>query len=958
MTQHSGTGQFIRGGQTTQHWYRMAVQVLRYAFFVMLTVFTTVLAVWSYVHYDHEKFIKSRYWVLARINIYRAMPDFPLRVSLPDGQIFTRSSEQIYRAQSFRESYYFLERKATAGMIVSTQAGMVFGILSFAIFFAAGRKLGHDEHIRGAQLVPLKELKSYVDTTWKDLKSRDASRASEPRYSMGGLEFPPDALVAQTGIFGTTGSGKTTLIKDLIVSIRASGGHALVYDRTGEFTAAFYDEDRDIIINPFDQRSHCWSPFHDANTAESFTQIYDVLIPARSGDKDPFWSKSARIVAEFVSRELVQRGKATNAQLRDALMNIPLEKLEKLIHDTPAEKFIGEQAGKMGTSVYATMLAELRFLEFLRDDGPKFSARDWVRSIFARDVEDVDPDTGEVIDAPKPKTSKKKKKGDASDGSFVFLTGHPEFDAATRNITSAIMELSATALMGCKPSYAPKLFFIIDELATLNKLPFLTGKLAEVRKVGGCFVVGFQVLSQLEDIYGKEGANTVMGNLNNTIFGSTPDHTTAEKFSKALGMVDQIESRENISVGANENRDGVGFIKNRFERAIATPTEIMRLPQLHAYFTFAYDSPTALVKFPRSKVAATQTAMIPYTGSGFGTGSLDPERFIESASFRDAAPHKQAAEFVAWLRAYQTDHLGPDAAQLTDGDKKALWAHYATERIAGHTPNLIGPPALDRELAVTLEDAAQGNAFSPHAYGGDDLPADAFDHTKPGPRIILAGATHWDDRDRIFDMLDQTFYKHNNMVLCHRATVGADLIAARWAEERQVPQMAFRPKFDLYGQEAVQRSVDDLFQGSVRGVLLFGTGPVVTLVREGARQAKAKVKDVTALKSKQDLPPYPLQDSPTQMYATPAASAQVKDAPPTDACRRTSEGGATKDKKPVRKTRVRARKEGVARARAATQSHTRERAQKDAAKRQRTVFGVQRKRKANGSATAKARRLI
>ena len=27
----SKTGQFIRGGQTTQHWFRMALQVLKYA---------------------------------------------------------------------------------------------------------------------------------------------------------------------------------------------------------------------------------------------------------------------------------------------------------------------------------------------------------------------------------------------------------------------------------------------------------------------------------------------------------------------------------------------------------------------------------------------------------------------------------------------------------------------------------------------------------------------------------------------------------------------------------------------------------------------------------------------------------------------------------------------------------------------------------------------------------------
>jgi len=362
-----------------------------------------------------------------------------------------------------------------------------------------------------------------------------------------------------------------------------------------------------------------------------------------------------------------------------------------------------------------------------------------VKSIFGNDTAVIDQETGEILEpvedeVKKTKNAKKKKvKTTASeDGSFVFLTGHPEFDAATRNITSAIMELAAIALMGCTPSKAPKLFFIIDELATLNRLPFLTGKLAEVRKVGGCFVVGFQVLSQLEDIYGREGANTVMGNLNNTIFGSTPDHTTAEKFSKALGMADQIESRENISVGANENRDGVGFIKNRFERAIATPTQIMRLPQLNAYFTFAYDSPTSLVKFKYSKLKSLHSPMEPYTGSGFGTGSLDPEKFQRAAAFRDAPEHKRASEFMTWLKDYEKS-LGDAAPQLSDSDKRALWAHFATERLAGRDATVIGPPSIDATLAVSVEDAARGNYLSPLAYGGADLPQSAFD---PGPDTI------------------------------------------------------------------------------------------------------------------------------------------------------------------------------------------------------------------------------
>ena len=947
MSRHNATGQFIRGGQTTQHWFRMAVQVLRYAIFVMIGVSALVLAAWVVVHYDNEKFVKSRYWVLSRINIYRAMPEFPLRVALPDGTVFTRPSSEIYRAQDFRDAYYDLERKSVEGLWLAGQAGLAFGAFSFAIFFAAGRKLGTDEHIRGAQLVPVKALKTFSAEKWRKAIVADKARRTEPRYTMGGLEFPPDALVAQTGIFGTTGAGKTTLIKDLIFSIRAAGGHALIYDRTGEYTSAFYDDSRDVIVNPFDARSHCWSPFNDAKTAEGFTQIYDVLIPSPPGERDPFWSKSARIVAEFVSRELVKRGRGTNADLRDALMHLPIDKLEQLIQQTPAENFIGEQTGKMGTSVYASLLASLRFLEYLRDDGPRFSARDWVRSIFKDGPRTIDGQTGEVTSARPADASA----GASAEGSFVFLTGHPEFDAATRNITSAIMEIAATALMGCAPSRAPKLFFIIDELATLNRLPFLTGKLAEVRKVGGCFVVGFQVLSQLEDIYGREGANTVMGNLNNTIFGSTPDHTTAEKFSKALGMADQIESRENISVGANENRDGVGFIKNRFERPIATPTQIMRLPQLKAYFTFAYDSPTALVSFKPSKIRLTELQLVPYTGSGFGTGTLDGDRFAESAAFCAAPPHKLAAEFRAWLKTYEQG-LGDAAPRLSDADMRALWAHYATERIAGNAPEVIGPPALDPALAVTVEAAARTNEMAPHAYGGEQLPPEAFDPTRSGPRIILAGGPTWTDEARAWNLLDQVFYRHNSMVLCHRAMKGAELIGADWALDRGVPQIVFRPKFDLHGEKAVDIALDAMFARDVKGVLFLGGFRDAARYRAKADALRINVKVVEPPAVTMDLPDYPLQASPNGMCATPAASPEVT--PVSLAGPRRTLAGGTPDKK-KRVLRLRKREPAPPRERNAPDAALRGRETDPAAMRCRIETAGRRQSGATPHAQRKAR---
>ena len=45
--------------------------------------------------------------------------------------------------------------------------------------------------------------------------------------------------------------------------------------------------------------------------------------------------------------------------------------------------------------------------------------------------------------------------------------------------------------------------------------------------IGGAFVLGYQVYSQLEDLYGDKAAQSISGTLNNRIVFNTPDARTA-----------------------------------------------------------------------------------------------------------------------------------------------------------------------------------------------------------------------------------------------------------------------------------------------------------------------------------------------------------------------------------------------------------------------------------------------
>ncbi len=121
------------------------------------------------------------------------------------------------------------------------------------------------------------------------------------------------------------------------------------------------------------------------------------------------------------------------------------------------------------------------------------------------------------------------------------------------------MDTSINALMTLPPDSNRRLWFIMDELPALHKLPSLEMALAESRKYGGCIMAGFQSIPQLTTVYGTSTAQTLLDLFNTQIFFRNTDPNTTEWISKVLGEEEIQEIRENLSYGAETVRDGVSI---------------------------------------------------------------------------------------------------------------------------------------------------------------------------------------------------------------------------------------------------------------------------------------------------------------------------------------------------------------------------------------------------------------
>ena len=107
-----------------------------------------------------------------------------------------------------------------------------------------------------------------------------------------------------------------------------------------------------------------------------------------------------------------------------------------------------------------------------------------------------------------------------------------------------------------------------------------------------------------------------------------------------------------------------------------------------------------------------------------------------------------------------------------------------------------------------------------------------------GPKIAFTGGVDCSDHRLIWDKLDQVHAKHPDMVLLHGGSPkGAERIAARWADHRKVPQIAFKPDWAKHARAAPFKRNDQMLDLLPIGVMVFfpGTGIQENMVDKARR---------------------------------------------------------------------------------------------------------------------------
>ena len=106
-----------------------------------------------------------------------------------------------------------------------------------------------------------------------------------------------------------------------------------------------------------------------------------------------------------------------------------------------------------------------------------------------------------------------------------------------------------------------------------------------------------------------------------------------------------------------------------------------------------------------------------------------------------------------------------------------------------------------------------------------------------GTRVALTGGSDYNDVARIWAALDKVRAKYSDMVVLHGgSTKGAELIAAKWADSRKVPQVVFKPDWARYKNAAPFKRNDQMLEAMPVGILVFPGNGVSGNLADKARK--------------------------------------------------------------------------------------------------------------------------
>jgi type IV secretory pathway TraG/TraD family ATPase VirD4 len=365
---------------------------------------------------------------------------------------------------------------------------------------------------------------------------------------------------------GTTGTGKSTAIRELLRKALDRGDRAVFADPDGGYCREFHQRYRgDIVLNPLEAQSVQWDLFGEIRCSYDSEQLASALIPDCEDASAREWRAYARTFLAAIIRRCHARGMRNAAELWRLLNIASANELRPWVAGTPAQPFLDADNARMFGSIRAVLSSAIAAFEFvLAQRGSAFSVRRWIC-----------------------------ENGQCGNLFIPYKAGQI---AALKSMIAAWMRLAIFEALSQPEGRDQHLWFVIDELDALGTIDGLKDALTRLRKFGGRCVLGFQSVSQVSGLYGQASAQAIIENCGNTLLlrcSGSEQGGTSQFASRLIG------DREVVRLQTSRGRDREGALLGKGSRrsrnvteqqtteAAVMPSELEQLPDLAGYLKTA-----------------------------------------------------------------------------------------------------------------------------------------------------------------------------------------------------------------------------------------------------------------------------------------------------------------------------------------------------------------------------------
>jgi Type IV secretion-system coupling protein DNA-binding domain len=429
------------------------------------------------------------------------------------------------------------------------------------------------EHLRGLRLLPHRQHAQQLHGGWIKRAYRTAS-GEQPGIKIGEVTLPQKKEFEHILIVGQTGSGKTILNRHLLYQLQDRREPVVIYDPDGEAIAEFYDPNRgDLVLNPVDRRCPFFSPFGEIR--DEFRPIDAAALAASIvrgrpiNDTQEYFARNARALVRGMFEAIPAKDRDDLEVFADFLKQTRDEIRTQLEHTSAPAAVIdpGAHDSGGGQGIIGVVDTAIEGFSYLprRDQ----TDRTWSPRAYA-----------------------------ANPRGWLFLTSESTTKAAVESIQGIWLDCLVRWLFN-RPIGSPHVWVFAEEAPAMGYQAQIKELAVRGRKRHLSLVMTVQSISQLREIWGHDGAVTLIGAPSTKVIFRIDETEMAEWASTLLGER-EIERLTMTSLsGVSSYREGINLQPQRSLERIVLPDEIKALPDLSAYLCVAGHDRTRISIEPR-----------------------------------------------------------------------------------------------------------------------------------------------------------------------------------------------------------------------------------------------------------------------------------------------------------------------------------------------------------------------